>query len=952
MESFLEKLVKHLNAKYPNDISNLCIVLPNRRAGIFLKTYFAKTLNKTFWAPQIIAIEDFITLLSELQPADTLTVLFELYDVVKKTDKENAESFDEFAKWGQILLNDFNEIDRYCVNAKDLFLNLKDFKELETLSLNSDELTDFQKQYLHFFKSLASYYELFVKQLLAKKIAYQGLAYKIVEQTISEKIKKHKWEKVIFAGFNALNKAEEKIINRLLSENIAEMIWDIDLYYANNKNQEAGFFYRKFKNAAQFAKQWEKCTVFDENLLSTENKKIEVIGVAKNIGQAKIAGNIVSDLNRQGFDLQHTALVLADENLLFPVLHSLPSDISDINVTMGYPLKNTPIYSYIDLIFNLHENAQKIAGNTKKYSYYHSDILKLLSHPYNTILFGDDITYVREVINVIISRNIVFASAGTIAKITANFEVTVVEKVMLFFKLWESPQSAIDCVALVIEHLKNGIVEKQQKNTDNKTSLELEYLFAFVKIVNKIKTLSFEYATAIGNIKTLRSIVNQIVRATTLPFYGEPLMGLQVMGMLETRTLDFENVILLSCNEDILPSAKTVNSFIPFEIKRFFGLPTYGDKDAIFSYHFYRLLQRAKNIYLIHNTETNDFGNGERSRYITQMIHELPQVNNSVKISEQVITLPLDINNGSNEIIIKKSDDIVERLKSIADYGFSPSMLNKYISCPLKFYFHAIAGMREAEEVEETIGADVLGTVVHKVLETLYTPFVGKNISEADIASMAKRAEELTKEVFEKEYSKTELYFGKNLLTLKVALRFILNFLDSELKLLKSNKNSPLLIKHLEQVLETHLEIDGLKINLKGNADRVDAHGDTVRIIDYKTGVVNDNELQINEFDVLKRDSKYAKSFQLLMYAYMYQKIAATPAHKIVSGIITFRGLGKGLKTVKINKAPLLSEESLLGFETLLKGVIAEIFDTSIEFRQTEEDENCLYCSFKGICNR
>jgi CRISPR/Cas system-associated exonuclease Cas4 (RecB family) len=952
MESFLEKLVRHLCEKYPQDISNLCIVLPNRRAGIFLKTYFSKNINKTFWAPQIIAIEDFITLLSELQPADTTTVLFELYDVVKKIDKENVESFDEFSKWGQILLNDFNEIDRYCVNAKDLFLNLKEFKELEAFSLNSDELTEFQKQYLHFFQSLAKYYELFVQQLLAKKIAYQGLAYKIVEQTISEKIKKHKWDKIIFAGFNALNKAEEKIITQLLSEYKAEMIWDTDAYYANDKNQEAGFFYRKFKASAHFSKQWEKCTVFDDNLLATEDKKIEIIGVAKNIGQAKIAGNIINELSEKGVDLQHTALVLADENLLFPVLHSLPTTIADINVTMGYPLKNTPVFSYIDLVFNLHENAQKIAGNTKKYSYYHSDILKLLTHPYNVILFGDGVLQVREIVNTIISRNIVFASENTIKKMVTAFDIEIADKIMLFFRQWESPKDALDCVSLTISNLKDGIVDKQQKENDNKTSLELEYLFAFVKIINKIQTLSIEYNTSIDSIKTLRSIFNQIVRATTLPFYGEPLMGLQVMGMLETRTLDFENVILLSCNEDVLPSAKTVNSFIPFEIKRFFGLPTYGDKDSIFSYHFYRLIQRAKNIYLIHNTETNEFGNGERSRYVTQLMHELPQSNTAIKISEQVVTLPLDIKNGSNEINIKKTDDIIERIKSIADYGFSPSMLNKYISCPLKFYFHAIAGMREAEEVEENIGADVLGTVVHKVLEILYTPYIGKNISEAAIQSMLDKVEEITKDIFEKEYSKTELYYGKNLLTLKVALRFIINFLEQELRLLNSNKSKPLRIKYLEQVLETELDVDGFKIKFKGNADRVDMWGDIVRIIDYKTGVVKDNELQIQDLDVLKLESKYSKSFQLLMYAYMYKKSQGNVAEKLVSGIVTFRELTKGVKTVKFDKSDVLSTELLLEFENILKDVIKELFDKSVLFSQTEDTDNCLYCSFKGICNR
>lgn len=954
MESFLEKLVKHLSAKYPNDISDLCIVLPNRRAGIFLKTYFAKTLNTTFWAPQIIAIEDFITLLSELQPADTITTLFELYDVVKKCNKDSTESFDEFCKWGQILLNDFNEIDRYCVNAEDLFLNLKNFKELETFSLNDNELTDFQKEYLFFFKSLANYYSVFTKQLLSKKTAYQGLAYRVVQQNLQEKLEKHSWKKVIFAGFNALNKAEEKIFTSLQEQDIAEIIWDVDAYYAHDKTQEAGFFFRKFKNAQHFSKQWQKSLVVEENLLSTEQKNIRVIGAAKNIAQAKVAGNILDSLIKENIPLQKTALVLADENLLFPVLHSLPPSIQDINVTMGYPLKNTPVYGYIDLIFNLHENAQKIASSNKKYSFYHSDIIKLLAHPYNTILFheSNDFDKLKLIIEKIIARNIVFANSRTIEKLAEEVKFVQIDVLLLFFKNWDSPQSSLTSLYEIIDSLKEGIVIKQEDEHENKASLELEYLFAFVKIINKINTLSAEYNTSIDTIKSLRSIINQIVRSTTLPFYGEPLMGLQIMGMLETRTLDFENVILLSCNEDILPSAKTVNSFIPFEIKRFFGLPTYSDKDSIFSYHFYRLLQRAKNIYLVHNTETNEFGNGERSRYLTQLLYELPKINSNVKISEEVITLPLDIIQKENIISIKKNSEIIGKLDSIAEYGFSPSMLNRYISCPLQFYFHAIARMKEADEVEEVLGADTLGTVVHEVLEKLYSSFVGKNITETDIQNIKKEVEGITQSVFEKHCGKEELYLGKNLLTIKVALKFIHNFLNSEIELIKKNKNQPLFIKHLEYELKSSILIEDKVVFFKGNADRIDNLGNTTRIIDYKTGTVKEEEIRLSELSEITSDKKFAKSFQLLMYAYMFNKESDDRQENILSGIISFRELSKSMMTFKLNKNDILETDTLIQFENILSKLVSEIFDINKEFSQTDNIENCEFCSFKGICNR
>ncbi|MBA3971619.1 MAG: PD-(D/E)XK nuclease family protein, partial [Bacteroidetes bacterium] len=363
MQSFLEKTVKHLSEKYGDDISELCIVLPNRRAGLFMKTHFANNLKKTFWSPEIYATEDFVALLAELEMADPTTLLFELFETVKAVGNKDLDSFDEFSKWGQILLSDLNEIDRYLVDAKQLFGNLKDIKELEAWSLNNEEgLTDFQKQYLEFWKQLGGYYHDFSQRLLSKHQAYQGLAYRIVADKVLERVENHPWKKVIFAGFNALNKAEEVIIEKLLNAGKAEIIWDTDSYYTNDLNQEAGRFIRKYNQFGNFNKQEDRNIVFEEKLLSTEKKSITVIGAAKNVAQAKVAGSIVSELKLTDPNLQNTALVLADENLLFPVLHSLPENLADINVTMGYPLKNTPVAGYFDLVFAMHENGLKLAG--------------------------------------------------------------------------------------------------------------------------------------------------------------------------------------------------------------------------------------------------------------------------------------------------------------------------------------------------------------------------------------------------------------------------------------------------------------------------------------------------------------------------------------------------------------------------------------------------------------
>lgn len=956
MQSFLEKTVKYLYDKYGEKVSELCIILPNRRSGLFLKTHLAKNLKKTFWPPEIYATEDFVALLAELEIADSTTLLFELYETVKKNSVKETESFEDFSKWGQILLSDLNEIDSYLVDASQLFGNLRDIKELETWSMNSDEgLTDFQKKYLEFWKMLGVYHTDFSKRLLDKHQAYQGLAYRIVAGNIEEQIQKYSWKKIIFAGFNALNKAEETIIEKLLAAGKAEIIWDTDAYYINNPNQEAGRFIRRYNETGKFQKIKEQAVVFEEQLLSTEKKFITVIGAAKNVAQAKVAGSLLSELQKTDLRLQNTALVLADENLLFPVLHSLPTNLEEVNVTMGYPLKNTPVAGYFDLIFSLHENGLKLNRGKTSYSFYYTDIIKLLNHPYSALaLSGSGKNYsLKTIVHTIQKRNIVFAGKSTLEKIATEHNcVDDLEILMPVLKHWQAPADALICINYLIDTLKNAII-LQQNSKENKTSLELEYLFAFTKIIKRIQVLMSDYSSSISNLKTLRNILNQIIRTTTLPFYGEPLMGLQVMGMLETRTLDFENVILLSCNEDILPSGKSINSFIPFELKRVFGLPTYNDKDSIFAYHFYRLLQRATNIYLLYNTEHDALGSGEKSRFLTQLIYELPKANPNVVITEKLISIPISAEKESN-IAIEKTAAILKVLKTRSEQGFSPSLLNKYRNCSLQFYLHAVAGLKEAEEVEETIGADTLGNAIHEALERLYQPFAGKKITITDIEEIKKHVEAFTVNAFEKEYSKSEMSYGKNLLTLKVALKFINNFLDTEIESIKKTEKAgqPLIIKALELSLETIITVGSEKIKIKGKADRIDSIGKTTRIVDYKTGQATNKELKLENWNAIRIDPDLAKSFQLLMYAYIYQKMNPAITENIISGIISFRELSGGLKTVKVNDTDVLNVPVLNEFETQLKLLITDIFDPSLPFTQTTELASCEYCNFKGVCNR
>jgi RecB family exonuclease len=397
-----------------------------------------------------------------------------------------------------------------------------------------------------------------------------------------------------------------------------------------------------------------------------------------------------------------------------------------------------------------------------------------------------------------------------------------------------------------------------------------------------------------------------------------------------------------------------MNSFIPFELKRHFGLPTYSDKDAIFAYHFYRLLQRASTIYLLYNTESDAMGSGEKSRFLTQLIYELPKVNPNVTITEQLVNIPVKPQNNSDDIIIQKTPEIMERLTNRAISGFSPSSLNIYRNCSLQFYFNSIAGLKENEEVEETIGADVLGNVIHDVLEKMYSPFIDKKISADDVKELKKHIEEFTMNAFDEYYERSEISYGKNLLTLKVALRFVANFLDSEIKTIAANdKNGqPTIIKALEQKLAAEISIGNEKVNVKGTADRIDSVGPFTRIIDYKTGLAANNELKFDDWDEIRTDANLSKSFQLLMYAWLYHKMNPQISENILSGIITFRELSAGLKTVKVQGTEDLNKDVLLNFEEQLKILLAEIMDEKMPFVQAAEVSNCEYCSFVGICNR
>jgi len=952
MIPFLQRLAEEIASRHGDDPGQLCVVLPNRRAGLYLKKYLARELNRTAWSPITISVEDFITSITGLQIIDPAGLLFEFYHVHKEIHGTDAQDFEIFADWGQVLLQDFDEIDQYLVDPDKIFNFLDNVRALSVWNLGESPLTDHEKSYLEFYHSFLDYYLRLRARLTEKKVAYQGLAYRIAAENIKEFAGKFLWKKVFFAGLNALSLAEEKIIGYLLHEDMAEIFWDADQYYIKDKGQEAGEFIREYIN------KWPSDPVkWIENDFGLMKKEISVFGIPRSMGQSIKAGQIVNMLRSEEETPDRTALVLADEKLLLPVLYSLPEALGPVNVTMGYPFKYTHLYQMASLLFQMHENAEKFAEQRKtaSKSFYVKDVLKILAHPY--LLLFDPADPSKEIsldkiIESIRLKNRVFLSSGEILKLLAGNESVLNNLLSRLFSVWATPLQAMDEILDIMERLRDRIIESGKD-----LHVDMEYLFHFSKIIKRCRTMMETYPF-IQNLKTLHKILFQLLDSSRLPFTGEPLQGLQVMGVLETRAIDFENLIVLSVNEGILPSGRTANSFIPFDIKTEFGLPTYQQKDSVFAYHFYRMLQRARRIFLLYDTEGDQMKGGEKSRFITQLGYELKKYNPD-SIFEEKLLGPRPPSTGEDKgITMIKSSVIMARLMEKADRGFSPSSLNLYIRCPLQFYFQEVLGLSEAETVEETIEAKTMGTVIHSVFQQVFQPYLGKFADPDSLLEKIKETEKYLRDAFREEYIEGDLEHGKNHLIFKASLFLINQFIKQEADDLQSldSPSSSLKILDLERSFKSQVscKVSGneMPVNLKGKTDRIDILEGITRIIDYKTGSVNAAALKLKTWDKLTTDPKMAKAFQLLLYAYLFYRNQENPDQKIETGNITLRKISEGFMKVKLPEEMVIGQESMKIFEEMLIVLLEKILDPEIPFIQTEDAENCTYCPFTAICTR
>ncbi len=904
MTSFISRVIDDIFSKH-KCYENLIFILPSQRSCVFLKEEILKKIPTSSFLPKIISIENYIQEIGDINLIDNTQLLFEFYSIYKQNlPKQNIEPFDAFSQWATIALHDFNEIDSYLVNSEDFFTNLRDVKRLDEW-FQDKKPSQLAVNYLQFFEYLHILYKALNKKLKNNKFGYQGLIYKEAKDNLEFYIHNNINKHIVFVGFNALNKAEEYIIQELLNNNIASVYWDANEAIFNKFN-EAGVFLRKYKSEWAYYQKNPFLWINNEELT---NQNINLIGAPKNSTQIKYAGELISKLE----NFNKTALVLADENLLTLALNSLPNNVKNINITMGYSLKDIPIASLFDSLFKLHLNQQKF-NKKNEHLFYYKDVLNVLNDPFLNKLYNETLQKISTKIK---SENSIFLDLETLKKCISSVEV---EELLLLFSLFEfstNMNAVITQCCGLLNKLKEFVI-----------GVEKEYLYRFYTIFQQLETLNSTY-NHIVDLKTLALFYNQLLQNEKLSFQGEPLQGLQLMGMLETRALDFETVIITSVNEGILPAGKNDFSFIPFDIKKHFGLPTYQEKDSIFSYHFQRLLQRAKNIYLIYNTENDGYGSGEKSRFLTQLEINNPSITKTI-ISPKVQHLEFPL------IQIEKTSEVVKKLKEVFIKGISPSALATYIYNPVSFYEQKVLGIKEDDEVEEIIAANTMGSVIHDVLEEMYLPFIGKFLSKENIAEMQKKCDDLLTKYFRKHYLKGNIQIGKNKLIFEVSKNHINRFLKQELQLL--NENKQLKILALEEKLNTEITIEGVDfpVNLRGIVDRIDELDGVTRIIDYKTGKVEAGQLKMYDFSLISEDYKYTKAMQVMFYSYMYTS-KIKPITPLQSGVISFKNLNSGFLKMNFSEKPRgsdfeVSEERIQNFMNEIKNLISEILDPKTPF--------------------
>ena len=934
MTPFLRQIARRIATDHPRDTDRVLVVMNNRRSVRFFKKQY-EHLGHAAFLPQTMTIDDLIAQLSGLEIVPNEFLLFELYNIHEEIGgaERKYQTFEEFISFGDLMLGDFSEIDQYCVDARQLFDHLHAQKSLGEWNIESGELNDFQRRYLEFYRSLYTYYAKLHERLLNQGKAYSGMAYRQVAEHIVDLLPADgsQWEAVYFVGFNALSECERKIIGEFVRRGIGHLLTDHDSYFME-EGQESGYF------LAKHLEEFPELRPTGPSLYGEGKKSITIVECPENILQCKYTGQLLSRhpelLNSAA--LESTAVVLADESLLIPTLNALPDSEEDysVNISMGYAYTDSVIHALMLKLLSLYRQ-----GDAR--GYYHTDVVQVLGDRYiGELLEAEDLR--RQAESHIRQGNLIRCTSDDIRHLLSTVLHSPLPTLHYLFP--DNMPSPGECLGLMRQLtgdiVNSGLLEKNKKEKQAAASL--------VEVLDNLGELMQRYPY-IDNLSTLEKIYTRIAQRHTIALIGEPLSGLQILGMLETRNLDFRRVILLSSNEGVLPAGRSGNTLIPHELKVLYHLPTYMEKDSVYAHHFYRLLLRAEEVYLLYSSESESMGKGEASRFLRQVESELaPRF--GIEVKKVTVVSDSHLRKAPAIALGQKTPRVMQRLEEMAQHGLSPTSFVDYIECPLKYYYARVLKIGERREVEEDLDASQLGDCIHKVLETIHGKALNRPLRREELEEALEQLPKLMDEQFDELYRHGRNSEGRN--------RFLYSVAKNQLTHLLQSEAAQLAQGHRIEIVGVEEEIDGIaltvagetKVNIKGKVDRIDRLDGQLRIIDYKTGRVEDKEITLKE----PAETLPGKWLQLMWYALLYQR-KHPGCGPMRSGIYPLRNLRSDIKTARWESADwddpeVITPEKINLFEAMLTEKIACLMDPATPFAATPGRDACAFCPIKNFC--
>ena len=959
MESFLKLVAADLYKHTEGNLAHTAVVFPNKRAGLFFNEYLAQESESPIWSPAYVSISELFRSLSPWEVGDPVKLVCELYKIFRR-ETQSTETLDDFYFWGEMLISDFDDADKNKVDTDKLFSNLQDLRNImDDYTFIDDEQeeairqffqnfsierrTALKERFISLWDVLGNIYKGFRESLASQNIAYEGMMYRHVIEHLN--VDKLPYEKYVFVGFNVLNKVEHTLFTQLKDAGKAVFYWDYDEFYMKENRQavthEAGEFIRR--NLRDFP------SPLSGELFKNLSKPKEVHYIASSTENAQARYLPQWIRNNLTTPEKETAVVLCNEALLQPVLHSLPAEVKHVNITMGFPLSQTPVYSFLIALLELHTHG----FNFKSGRYTFQSVVTLLKHPYTRQLTGQAELLEKELTR----NNRFYPLPGELGKdefLTRLF-TPLSGNLNLCIRLSETLQQ----VAGIYQANTSGT-----EDTDAFNQLYRESLFKAYTTINRFRTLIEEDELTVQS-ETFRRLLVKVLSATNIPFHGEPAIGMQVMGVLETRNLDFRHLVLLSVNEGQLPKSGGDSSFIPYNLRKAFGMTTIEHKIAVYAYYFYRLLQRAERITLMYNTSSDGLNRGEWSRFMLQFLIEWPH-----PITRQFLEAGQSPQ-GTSPITVEKTPDVMRRMQSLFDVRanpkakFSPSALNYYLDCPLKFYYRYVAGLSAPDEVSAEIDSATFGSIFHYAAEHIYKDLTthGKVINKEALETLLRNEVKLQDYVdtafkklfFNVPQNEKPEYNGVQLINSAVIARYLKQLLQNDLRY------APFTFIASEMEVDEPIDIQTpkgvIKSRIGGIIDRMDSKDGTLRIVDYKTGGDADTPPHVESLFIPdKKRSNYV--FQTFLYAAIMCR--KQPTMKIVPALLYIhRAATETYSPVIQMGEPRKPKEAVEDFSKYekeyrerLQGLLEEIFNPEKSFTQTEIIEKCTYCDFKALCKR